>query len=176
MKTLKFLSFALVSLFIIISCSNDDDDSPDSAAFEVDVLFTGDLEEFNWSLSLDTESRPFGFNEGDFFQSGSLTTDQVHTFTTGMGYERVEIKFTNFSFAPMDGATQNMTINITIKKDDRVDLNEAAVFEEIGTFSRSYQLDSSSESLETSFVISATYNGSDVVLECESMGFENECD
>lgn len=167
MKTLKILSFALITLLILNSCATDED-VPDSAAFKVDILLSGNNpEDFNWVLFLDTDETFSGFNEGDTFPSGSLAFDETHTFSTS-NVERIQVTMT-FNSSPPEGEEINdMTVLIIVTRDDRVDFNQEAIFEEIGTFSRSYVLDSSSESLFASFIISATYNGEGIVLECES--------
>ena len=167
MKTLKILSFALITLLILNSCATDED-VPDSAAFKVDILLSGNNPEaFGWTLSLATDDVFSGFNEGDSFSTGSLAFDETHTFST-INHESIQLAMTFSSLPPKGEEINDMTVLIIVTRDDRVDFNQEAIFEEIGTFSRSYVLDSSSERLSASFRISATYNGEGIVLECES--------
>jgi len=153
---------------------NEDDGPPEKVDYEVDVKLEGDVEEFLWSLALDTEVDGFGlpnkFEDNpprrSFFQTGDLDPNVTHKFKA-LFVDKIKIRFTNFlSSTSTKNENYSMKITITIRKGDLpvIEGEVAAGVSEIGNFSKEYQIDFTTQNTDTEFIITSVKENN--TIEC----------
>lgn len=164
MKSLRLYFAALLAIALITSCSEDDDLPPDPQDFEVEVSFTGDVDEFIWNLDLFGRREGAGVNLFDIFDpsdqyydrafasNGDLDAGTPYLFLAGFADE-IKVDFTTTSFdTDNEGETYTMTINVKIRKAESGTTN----FRQISSFSRTFERLPSGTIRDLNFSIEAT--------------------
>lgn len=156
-NSIKFLSFIILFSVLFFGCSKDD--WLQGVDYEVDVTFTGDINEFDWFLDIDgygeqaNNFNPFG-RSSFVTDDGLLNTGTTYSFSQG-GLDEMSVYFSVRSQQP-SFEEHNMSINIVIRKYEFNDDTGVETEFQIANFTKSYQRLPSEDSEFLLFKISTT--------------------